>query len=64
MLVSFVVRLVVDDLHAGAIAGEVHNVVTGEQAIVRSFDELIEVFAHGADAFRSTPHADLGENMP
>jgi hypothetical protein len=54
MLVSFVVRLVVEDLRSGAITGEVHNVASGEQAIVRSVEDLIAAFTRGAQAVRAT----------
>jgi hypothetical protein len=59
MLISFVVRLFAEDLHAGSITGEVHNVATGEQAIVRNFEDLLAAFTSGADGHRA-PRADAG----
>jgi hypothetical protein len=61
MLVSFVVRLAIDDLTVGSVVGEVHNVSTGEQALVRSFEELLTVFADGAKSVRALQPTDLGE---
>ena len=62
MLVSFLVRLSAEDLHTGAIAGEVHNVATGEHTIVRSFEDLIAVFTRGADSPGVVRRSDVGEN--
>ncbi len=61
MLVSFIVRLRAEDLHTGAIAGEVHVVATGEQAIVRSLEDLIAVFARGANSSCVVRRSDVGE---
>ncbi|MEY2457081.1 MAG: hypothetical protein QOJ67_3788 [Acidimicrobiaceae bacterium] len=63
MLVSFVVRLVVDDLQSGAIAGEVHNVATGERAVVRSFEDLLAMFARGTERPCTSPRTDLGDSI-
>ena len=59
MLVSFIVRLRTEDLDVGSIAGEVHNVATGERAIVSNFEDLIAVFRRGAE---SPVH--LGDTTP
>ena len=61
MLVSFVVRLAVDDLTVGSVVGEVHNVLTGEQALVRSFEELLSAFAEGAKSVLALQRTDPGE---
>jgi hypothetical protein len=61
MLVSFVVRLAVDDLTAGALVGEVHNVSTGAQTLVRSVDELLTAFADGARSVLDLQRTDLEE---
>jgi hypothetical protein len=56
MLISFVVRLVREDLNAGSVAGEVHNVATGDAAVVRSVDDLIAAFVRGASQPRPAPN--------
>ena len=53
MIVSFVVRLVVDEFPADALVGEVHNVATGEQSVVRNLGDLLDAFERGARNVRS-----------
>jgi hypothetical protein len=55
MLVSYVVRLVPEQLQHGVFSGEVQVVATGERVVVRSAEELLEALQQLTSAPQPQP---------
>jgi hypothetical protein len=55
MLVSYVVRLVPEQLQRGVLSGEVQVVATGERVVVRSADALLAALQRPRPALRPRP---------